>query len=476
MQQNLKELFVNQYNSLHLSENSPRSVKGRGRFRFPPRKNGRHAVSRLVRSSIISRLFSALAALWMCGDTAAWAGDGGGASFASLQAFITNNVCPFIPSPPSLSTPGSFTICPTVPTVSQGVLQLAAYYFSSLGAVRSNFNIPVAPYIDAANPSRPPAIPLDCPNTAPNTTCGNPPPDPLNPFSGLPVNPSVLDTLQPLVFIAANKSNGTPTPTQLDDPNGNIHFYAVGARSSTSKLPGAEPDKLVLFYEDSLRSNQNLMSGQVSASFSAPLMVLNTDGVTERPVSAILHYIAPNKQQLDCSTSTIVGDFKGTGTAQTLTPPSLVGVDCAVAFGSGGAVFELSVPFLVTLNTDFITVDNPLGFFPGQKANAFIDDAPGYPPKSGILGSNEQSIGIGPSAAPLVPACATASPPTCTAPPATYAFCANLPQQGNGQPPVPAVTAFYAISSAGAEVLLSAPLAPIGPNGKVVSIPCPSGM
>jgi hypothetical protein len=292
----------------------------------------------------------------------------------------------------------------------------------------------------------------------------------LNPFSGLPVNPSVLDTLQPLTFIAANSSGGTATPVQLDDPNWNVRFYAVGARSSTSKLPAAEPDKLVLFYEDSLRSNQNLKSGQVSASFSVPLMVLNTDGVTERPVSAILHYIAPNKQQLDCSTSTIVGDFKGTGTAQMLTPPSLVGVDCAVAFGSGGAVFELSVPFLVTLNTDFITVDNPLGFSPGQTANAFIDDAPGFPPASChpvsncILGPNGSSIGIGPTAAPLLPA------------PSTYAFCANLPTNGSGQLPVPAVTAFYAISSAGAEVLLSAPLAPVGPNGKVVSIPCPSGM
>jgi hypothetical protein len=415
-----------------------------------------------IRSLSLSRLAGAVAAVWLPAAGAAWAGDGGGASFQSLQAYIANNVC------------ATFSVanCPVQPTVSQAVLQLAAYYFSSLGAVRSNFNIPVSVYADALNPSRPPAAPG-------GLTCKTPPcPDPLNQFS-LPIDPSVLQTLRPLTFTAANNRNGTATPTQPDDPNWNIRFYAVGARSASASplLPSVEPDTLLLFYEDTLRSNQNLKPGQVSASFSLPLMVLNTDRVTERPVSAILQYIAPNKKQLDCSASTIKGDFNGTGTPQILTPPSAVGIDCAVAFGSSGAVFELSVPLLVTLNSDSITVDNPLGFFPGQSANAFPDDAPGFPPPSCpglkcILGFNGSSIGIGPTAAPLCTAQTCPPMTTPPTPPATpnYAFCANLPTNGNGQPPVPAVGAFYAISSAGAEVLLSAPLAPTGP------IVCPLGM
>jgi hypothetical protein len=417
------------------------------------------ASGRLTRVSV---LLGAVAGFWLGAGQPARAG-GGGADFAGIQSYI-DGICP------TLGIDSRF--CPTVPTLSQGILELAALFDSTLGAVRSAFSIPVAPYIDAANPSRPPGV-----------TCVSPPcaADPLNPITGdpmtgLPVDPSVLSTLRPLAFVAATKSNGTATPTQLYDPNANIFFYAVGGRSSAN-TNAAAPDRLLLFYEDLNRNNQNLQPNQVVASFSLPLAVLNNDGMTERAVRAILQFKTPsNKSQLDCSASTVVGDFAGTGTStQSLTPPSKIGVNCAVVFGATPlsprphAVFEVSVPFLVTLNTDLITVDNPFGFFPGSNSNAFPNDL-GFQPASGVLGDTGFSIGIAPSAGPVgPPKCDTPTTPACTStkppiPPYNFSLCATLPTNGNGQPPVPAVGAFYAVAANGAEVFLSAPLAPTPPG------------
>ena len=151
---------------------------------------------------------------------------------AGINTFIHDKIC----------VPYSLTNCPQLPTASQGVLELAGLKDTTLGAGRSEFNIPVAPYVDAANPSRPPAFPV--------YLCAIPPcVDPLNPFT-LPIDPSVLLTLNPLPFIAAKNSKGTATPTQLSDPDANIFFYAVGGVSTTSIVDPKEPDTLLLFYED----------------------------------------------------------------------------------------------------------------------------------------------------------------------------------------------------------------------------------
>jgi hypothetical protein len=153
-------------------------------------------------------------------------------------------------------------------------------------------------------------------------------------------------------------------------------------------------------------------------------------------------------------------------TAANSISPAAIGINCAVAFGAtplsskAHAVFEVSVPLLVTYATDYLIVDNPFGFFPGQSDNAFPDDNLGFP-----LGAHGSApyIGIAPSAGPLGPAVTASSPP------ATYSLCAKLPMNGNGQSPVPSAAAFYAIAGNGADVFLSAPLAPTPPG-----IVCPA--
>jgi hypothetical protein len=127
----------------------------------------------------------------------------GGEDLGSLQTYI-DQVCSFFGMSP----------CPQIPTISQAVLQVAAFVDVAPDAVRAStsFAIPVGPYADAGNPSRPPA--LGCSGTG----CV----DPLNPLTGLPVDPSVLTTLRPLAFISAASGKGPAAATQLDN------YYADG--------------------------------------------------------------------------------------------------------------------------------------------------------------------------------------------------------------------------------------------------------
>jgi hypothetical protein len=407
-------------------------------------------------------LLSVVAVFWLSGDQPARAG-GGGADFTGLQNYI-NSVCTTVAGALGIT----ISNCPQVPTISQGVLELSALHDNTLEAARSQLAIPVAPYVDAANPSRPPANPETCETTS----CV----DPLNPITGLPIDPSVLSTLRPLAFISAEKDNGTATPTQLSDTDANIFFYVVGGKSSASMVDPLEPDTLLLFYEVLPQDEDDRrMFVPRLASFSLPLTVLNSDSMTERAVPAVLRYKAPapggKTPPAPCSASAITASFSGSGT-QTLSPAAL-GIDCAVTFGATPlsshphAVFEISIPLLVTFNTDPIIVDNYYGFARDRSSNAFPDNV-GFQPASCpgnncILGANGSKIGIAPSAGPLGPAVTSSSPP------ATYSLCANLPTKGRFAPPVPAVAAFYAIAGNGADVLVSAPLAPTPPG-----IVCPA--
>ena len=162
---------------------------------------------------------------------------------AGINTFIHDKIC----------VPYSLTNCPQLPTASQGVLELAGLKDTTLGAGRSEFNIPVAPYVDAADARQ--ARPFRW------NLCATPPcVDPLNPVA-LAIDPSVLLTVNPLPFIAAKNSEGTATPTQLSDPDANIFFYAVGGASTTSIVDPKEPDTLLLFYEDLNRGQQEPQAG-----------------------------------------------------------------------------------------------------------------------------------------------------------------------------------------------------------------------
>src|SRR5213080_4046569 len=148
-----------------------------------------------------------VAALWLCAAQPARAGDGGGEDLGSLQSYI-NAVCSF----------WGMSTCPQIPTISQAVLQVAAFVDIAPEAVRSStaFAIPVGPYVDAGNPSRPPGVGCSTANGV----------DPLNPIAGLPIDPQVLLTLRPLAFVAAANSSGTATPTQLYNSSANAFLYA----------------------------------------------------------------------------------------------------------------------------------------------------------------------------------------------------------------------------------------------------------
>src|SRR5213080_236695 len=148
-----------------------------------------------------------VAALWLCAAQPARAGDGGGEDLGSLQSYI-NAVCSF----------WGMSTCPQIPTISQAVLQVAAFVDIAPEAVRSStaFAIPVGPYVDAGNPSRPPGV--GC-SPSPCT-------DPLNPIAGLPIDSGVLSSLRPLAFVGASSPDGAAAATQLYDSSATAFLYA----------------------------------------------------------------------------------------------------------------------------------------------------------------------------------------------------------------------------------------------------------
>jgi hypothetical protein len=380
-----------------------------------------------------------VALMVMSFDTCRQARAGDGADLGSLQTYI-DGVC----------TAFSMTTCPKLPTIAQAVLEVVAMVDIAPEAVRSStaFSIPVGPYVDAGNPSHPPGI--GCSSTG----CI----DPLNPISTFPVDPKVLSSLRPLAFISAGKGNGAARPTQLYDSDADAFLYAVGALSKANAGSPA-PDTLLLFYDKPGWTDSE--SKQALAKISLPLSVLNKDGASERFVAATLLYKKPGTKAAPCSASSVMGSFSGAGT-QTLSPTA-IGINCAVVFAPSPvsaephAIFEVSIPILITSLDAPIIAGSPIGF-----GSPFVSGVPGFTPVAGILGTTGRSIGIGPNAGPFgVPASQTV--------PGTFALCASLPSEDNDHVPVPAISAFYAIAGDG-EVITSAPLA------AGVPIVCPLGL
>jgi hypothetical protein len=276
----------------------------------------------------------------------------------------------------------------------------------------------------------------------------------------------LLSTLTPLAF--SSQSSGTAVARQLYDPNANIFLYAVGVSSfgEVSSTGLTDPDTVYFLYDDTSRTSANLQQGKIVAKFLLPLTVLSSNGVTETPLSATLQFKVPATGQPPCSASTVVSSLWPNGIA-----PAQIGVNCAVVFGASPtsaqqhAIFEVAVPLLVTgascndskglpipgctPNTDppyfyFANTGNPGPVNLGIYTAFLFDDANQILP-------NGASIGLAPSAGPL-------GPPPAAGVSSTFALCANLPVgNGNGQAPVPAVGAYYAIATDG-ETLLSAPL------------------
>ena len=390
-----------------------------------------------IRSCAFSRLAGAVTALWLCGAGAAWAGGGGGEDLGTLNNTALPAVCAAI-----VGLGGSVPSCPKLPTVTQAVLQIAAWSLVPTEMIRATNSIANGSRVDAGNPSIPPVGPT-------------PPPITVFPVTA-PVLSNLLPNLTPLAFISS--SPGPAAATQLYNTDADAFLYAVASGFSDH---GEQPDTLFLFYDDTSRTNGNLMQGKIVATISLPLVVLSSDGTTERLVPTTLQFRVPSAGGLPCSASTVVGNFSGASSGTQPLMAAQIGVNCAVVFApspistKSHAIFEVAVPLVVTVATDplYIPPGNPIA----NIGSPFTGEETGFtpptvnPPQTPILGANGNSIGIGPAAAAL---CSTNG--TCPQP--TSALCANLPVgNGNGQAPVPAVAAYYAISTVG-ETLLEAAL------------------
>jgi hypothetical protein len=397
-------------------------------------KKRRHTVSAPLTSFTYARLAGAVAALWLCGAGAAWAGDGG-ADLQSLQAL--------------LSTPNTgfcailkMTSCPQLPTITQAVLEVAGLTNSPPEMVAAQNSISPGSNVNAGNPA---AVPTDIPVDS-NTGLAT-----LPLATTTPNTSEVLAALTPLAFIS--KSSGTAAATRLYDPNANIFLYAVGVSSvgEVSFTGLTDPDMVYFFYDDPSRTNSNLQRGNIVAKFLLPLTVLSSNGV-ETPVSATLQFKVPAAGQPPCSASTVVSSLWPMGIA-----PAQVGLNCAVVFSGSPAsaqqhaIFEVAVPLLVTQATDPAYSYSLNKGLPGP-INTAIYTAFGFAGDDlGATLPNGASIGLAPSAGPL-------GPPPAAGVSSTLALCATLPVgNGNGQAPVPAVGAYYAIATDG-ETLLSAAL------------------
>jgi hypothetical protein len=407
-------------------------------------KKRRHTVSPSIRSFMHSRLTGAVAALWLCCAGPVWAGDGGNDlgtlnnGLADLCSSLENTFSVLLPS------------CPQAPTITQGILQLASWSLVPNEMISAVNSIPIGQRVNAGSPSIPPVGPTPPPITS------------ALPITGTELS-NLLANLTPIAFISS--SPGPAKATQLYNTDADVFLYGVASLSNSS-TQSVQPDTLYLLYDDTSRTNGNLNQGATVAEFSLPLVVLSSDGTTERQVPATLQFRATSAG--NCSTSTVVGNFSGASSRSQTLLAAQVGVNCAVVFApsplsaKSHAIFELAVPLVVTMKTDplyfFNPISNlePVGFSFKTDETGFIPPSV-LPPQTPILGANGNSIGIGPAAVPL---CTGLPCPPPTPPAPVSALCANLPAgNGNGQAPVPGVAAYYAITTVG-ETLLSAAVPP----------------
>jgi hypothetical protein len=395
-----------------------------------------------AKSLRISRLAGAVVALWLCGIGSAWAGDGG-ADAGTVQS-ILNSVCGNL----GLNVGGTTSpFCPQFPTVSQGVLEIAAL-----------LNLrPEAARVDVA-----------VPGTA--VYAGN----------TLAQSPVTLSSLTPLAFVGASTSAGQTTPTQVYDPKANSFFYAVTTPGAVGGV--SQPQTLNLFYDYLLRTTPTFVAGQVVAKISLPLVVLKPDG-SELAVcgaqgcpasTATLTITATCASGPSCLKGDVSGDFNGAGAQQNYNAADL-GVTFSAAFGKSPlsslphATFAVQVPLVVTNANDppyFNGFLNPI-----TSAPAFSNDQVGHVAR--VLGLGI-SVGIPPYAAPLCANTAGKACPAAPAPPplSTYGFCASFSNNFTGPigKPAPAVAAFVQIAIDG-ETLASTPLLPLPPGSVPSSCP-----
>jgi hypothetical protein len=404
-----------------------------------------------IRYSTISRISGAVAALWLCGGGAAWAGDGG--DFGSLKDLLKNGstgLCDVFDIEP----------CPIPPTITQAALEVAALGNSLFQMLLLQNNIlPTGSRVYAGNPAA--VIPGD-----PDLPgCGA-----AFPLSSTttPTVQDCLSTLTPLAFISQNPGTAAAQPTQLHDARADSFLYAVATGPSGSVIP--IPNAVYFFYETLFRTNQN---GTIAASFSFPLSVLYSDG-TKRAVPTTLNFTGTSGG--DCSASTVSGDFSGTGSTTPITAGA-IGIDCTVVFSASPtstqkhAIFEVKVLPLVTPRCSATVCPDPLYFYssthsgaPPNPVNSGLKNSMGDITGQGIYTAFNQEVGYAAGSGVLGTGIAIGLAPNAGSLPApsahfSSALCARLPVNTNGAGAQlrPAIGAFYAMATSG-EMLLAAPL------------------
>jgi len=301
---------------------------------------------------------------------------------------------------------------------------------------------------------------------------------------------SNLANLTPLAF-TINKQ-GQAIPTDPGDPSAVGFLYAV----TTTSGANGQLNTLQLVY-DPILTGASFGPGPV-AMISLPLQVLSTTNGTERLVCgpqgcpnsvATLQITASGPASV---TTSVTGDFTGSGTAQTYPADWVLGPNSvSVVFGQSPnsskthALVEVLVPLLVTGPTnparcgkaisagtaDPADCGNDPAYFGVTPANASNGIATGSPTGinqitglSTAFSTNELGftpaflgapVGIAPSAAPGCPGGVTCPPPL-PLQPSTFPFCASFSVKGVLNP---AVAVFYAIGTDGV-AYLSAPIVP----------------
>jgi hypothetical protein len=381
-----------------------------------------------VGSPKMSRIATAVCAIWLCYASPVWAGGGGadsGSLLASLSILCSDlgiPSCPQYPAYLTSSSPPSPVNSPATPIV----VELAAWQNRNPDTVRTDDTDCFQ--FGALNPF--PAF--YCPQIAVNAT--NPPANsPISGILGLQP-PSALASLASLAFAPNSAAMPPLTVTQNSDPTATSYIYAV--------VEGAhgQPNTLDLFLE-------NLGSkGPTAVAVALPLAVMAKGASTENSVVATLNISPVCIPVLGCPATVTVnlGAGKNTYSAQSL------GIDVDYFFGPSAhwatphSIYEVQVPLLVNPQTDpfyFLTSEslpqcpNGINQISGI-CNAFSQT---NPPNGSRLSSKilpNTVVGIAPSAAPQCPGPqpgATCPTPYPTSPPPvpqpvspTFGFCASF--------------------------------------------------
>jgi len=364
-------------------------------------------------------------AIWLCTVGQALAGDGG-SDAGDVQSFL-NGVC------------GDFGLtqaqCPQLPTVTQGILELAGWLNATPEAVRQGQGYPNNAFV------------------AGNVVA--------------PQSPVAFSNLTPLAFVGSRTAGGTVMPVALSDANATSYFYAVLSNGAVGGY--TQPTTLNLGFDYLLRTIPTFVANQTVAKISLPLVVRYATSGSELFVcgslgcprsEATLAITAACTGGPTCLAGKITGDFFGTGAQETFNAADL-GVTFSASFGPSAisaaphATFTVQIPLVLTAGND------PLYFNFNNIANTTVWENDDVGSTAAVLGQGA-SIGTPPYSAPPCanPAGTPCSPPPpAPPPPSTYGICASFANNFTG--PVanvaPAVAAFVQIQTDG-ETFSSAPL------------------